>query len=123
VPISGLSGDNILEPVGKKCPWYSGPTLLQILDQLPLNDRSLNGPLRIPILDVTVTEKGSLTKEGSLTAHGKIEIGSIRIGDKVLISPSGFLTQVSSILDHKNDSVLYARPGENVQIQFIHVEG
>jgi len=32
VPISGLTGDNILEPVGDKCAWYKGPTLMQILD-------------------------------------------------------------------------------------------
>lgn len=28
VPISGLTGDNILVPVGEKCSWYTGPTLM-----------------------------------------------------------------------------------------------
>jgi peptide chain release factor subunit 3 len=28
VPISGITGDNILEPAGEKCPWYKGPTLM-----------------------------------------------------------------------------------------------
>lgn len=32
VPISGLTGDNMKEPVGDKCPWYKGETLMNILD-------------------------------------------------------------------------------------------
>lgn len=33
VPISGLTGQNIVEPVSSSiCNWYTGPTLLEILD-------------------------------------------------------------------------------------------
>jgi peptide chain release factor subunit 3 len=106
VPISGLTGDNILKPVGDKCSWYKGPTLMEILDNLPIETRDSNGPLRIPILDKM--------KEGGVIAHGKIESGSIRIGDKIMISPSGYPAQVGAILDHKNENVSFARPGENV---------
>jgi peptide chain release factor subunit 3 len=80
VPISGLTGDNILEPVGDKCAWYKGPTLMQILDELPTEKRDENGPLRIPILDKM--------KDAGVIAHGKIESGTVRIGDKIMISPS-----------------------------------
>ena len=106
VPISGLTGDNILNPVGEKCSWYKGPTLMEILDNLPVETRDSNGPLRIPILDKM--------KEGGVIAHGKIESGSIRVGDKIMISPSGYPAQVGAILDHKNENVSFARPGENV---------
>jgi peptide chain release factor subunit 3 len=114
VPISGLTGDNILEPAGAKCPWYKGKTLMKILDELPTQDRRPDGPLRIPILDKT--------KESGVIAHGKIENGTLRIGDKIMISPSGFPAQVGAILDHKNESVMFARPGENVQIKLIHID-
>jgi peptide chain release factor subunit 3 len=46
----------------------------------------------------------------------------VTIGDKILISPSGYLAQVGSIMDHKNDQVKYARPGENVMIKLIHID-
>ena len=36
--------------------------------------------------------------------------------------PSGFPAQVGEILDHKNEYVMYARPGENVQIKLVHVD-
>jgi peptide chain release factor subunit 3 len=52
VPISGLTGDNIVEKVDPaRCPWYKGETLMQILDALPCEKRDPEGFLRIPILD------------------------------------------------------------------------
>lgn len=82
MPISGLTGDNILEPAGDKCSWYTGKTLMQILDELPTEKRDTNGPIRIPILDKM--------KDSGVIAHGKIESGTIKLGDKIMISPSGY---------------------------------
>ena len=53
-------------------------------------------------------------KDQVVVAHGKIESGTIRIGDKVMLSPSGYPAQIGGILDHKNENVKFARPGENV---------
>lgn len=115
VPISGLTGDNIKEKVkAETAPWYkNGPTLMDILDELPVENRDASGPLRIPILDKV--------KEQGVVAHGKIESGTIKVGDKIQIAPSGYPAQIGSILDHKNESVRFARPGENVQITLIHI--
>ena len=52
VPISGLTGQNIVEPVDSSvCNWYQGPTLLDILDNMPVIDRLADAPLRVPVLD------------------------------------------------------------------------
>jgi translation elongation factor EF-1alpha len=40
----------------------------------------------------------------------------VQIGDKIMISPSGYNAQVGFIFDHKDEPVSYARPGENVLI-------
>ena len=53
-------------------------------------------------------------KDQGVVAHGKIESGTIRIGDTVMLSPSGYPAQIGGILDHKNENVKFARPGENV---------
>jgi len=114
VPISGLTGANIVKMVDpKECAWYKGKTLMNILDDLPVEKRDPQGPLRIPVLDKV--------KDQGIIAHGKIESGTIRIGDKITISPSGYPAQVGNLLDHKNESVKFARPGENVQITLIHI--
>lgn len=74
VPISGLNGDNIKDPVAKTvCNWYSGPTLLEILDNLELPSRNKDGPLRIPVLDKM--------KDRGTVMFGKIESGTVRLGD------------------------------------------
>lgn len=96
VPISGITGDNIQKKVDPSvCKWYKGDTLMHILDNLPVENRDPNGPLRMPILE--------RVKEQGVVAHGKIESGTINIGDKVMISPSGYPAQIGAILDHKNE--------------------
>jgi len=45
----------------------------------------------------------------------------IHVGDKIAINPQGYPAQIGQILDHKNEQVMFARPGENVQITLIHI--
>lgn len=108
VPIAGLTGENIQEKStnGK---WYTGPTLIEILDSVELEPRFPNGPLRIPIIDKM--------KEKDLILHGKVENGTINIGDKLALMPSGAPAQVLGLQDGKGRSVQFAKPGENVQIK------
>jgi translation elongation factor EF-1alpha len=46
----------------------------------------------------------------------------VRVGDKLALSPHQTASQVGFILDHKNQMVRYARPGENVQIKLLHIK-
>ena len=80
VPVSGLNGDNIKEPVLKSaCNWYEGPTLLEILDDLELPPRDPDGPLRIPVLD-KMRDRGTVM-------FGKVESGTVKIGDQLSLMP------------------------------------
>lgn len=66
VPISGLGGDNLKEPLAKNvCNWYDGPPLLDIIDEIELPKRDPNGQIRIPILDKM--------KDRGVVVFGKIE--------------------------------------------------
>ena len=69
MPISGLTGQNIVESVDSSvCNWYTGPTLIEILDQMPIEPRNAVAPLRIPVLDKM--------KEGNRSIiFGKVEQG------------------------------------------------
>lgn len=126
VPISGLSGDNVLNEVSAtKCPWWkemyttgthntSQPTLLSILDSLTIPDRNAEGPLRIPCLD-RYFERGCVIL-------GKVESGTIRVGDEITIMPTRKKAKVEEVLigDIKVKS---AKPGENVLIKLpVNVE-
>lgn len=115
MPISGLTGQNLVNPVEKtKCAWYDGPPLIDILDSLPIEKRDPDGPLRIPVLDKQ--------KDRGIVIHGKIAQGTVRVGDKIALSPNHTPSQVGFILDGKNQVVRYARPGENVQIKLLHIK-
>ena len=110
VPIAGLQGHNIAEAVPSNiCSWYKGKTLMQILDEVTLEKRDAVGGLRIPIIDKM--------KDSGLICHGKVENGTVRLGDKLAIMPAGNPAQVLQLSDGKGRPVEYAAPGENVQIK------
>ena len=122
VPISGLTGDNIKKEVSEStCPWWkpmytasenctSTPTLISTLDSLSMKDcRDPNGPLRIPVLD-RYFERGCVVL-------GKVESGTIVVGDELVMAPTKKSCKVESI--HVGEVELKAaRPGENVLIKF-----
>jgi len=108
VPIEGLSGCNI-QTKQDRCGWYTGPTLLEILDDIKMPPTNAKGPLRIPILDKM--------KDKDLVIHGKVENGTVSLGDKLALMPHGSFCQVLSLLDSKGQVVKFAPPGENVQIR------
>jgi len=108
IPISGLTGENI-EKIGDHCPWYKGPTLLELVDNVDVPDRNPNGPLRVPVLDKM--------KDRGIVAFGKVESGTIRIGTKLAVMPNNIQCQVTGIYNCKQELVKYATPGENIQVK------
>ncbi len=89
VPVSGRNGDNIVEPSGAM-EWYSGNTLLQQLDACvaPVADSKL--PLRLPVQDVYKFDHRRIIA-------GRIESGTISVGDELTFSPSNKSAKVKSI--------------------------
>lgn len=108
IPISGLTGENI-DKVGSKSPWYTGPSLLDALDNMELPQRDPDGPIRVPVLDKM--------KERGVVAFGKVESGTIKIGSRLSVMPNDTHCQITGIYNCKQELVKYATPGENVQIK------
>lgn len=93
IPVSGRMGDNIAE-ASETMPWFKGSTVLETLDQLQLKEQSTNLSLRLPVQGVyKFTEQGDQRR----IIAGTIETGKIRVGDKVLFSPSGKRGTVHSL--------------------------
>ena len=88
--------------------WYHDQTLLEALDQVVLPERDPDGAVRVPILDEQRDEKGEIL------ASGKVENGTLHIGEKLLYSPFLANCQVKYIMNSKDQLVRYALPGENV---------
>jgi len=109
VPGSGLQGTNILiQNTPMDCDWYSGPSLIQVLDALKPLDRLTEAPLRIPVLD-------KYKEHGKTFILGKVETGFLKCGDTVLSSPAGLTLSVVQIQNDSNVMTV-AKPGENVKV-------
>lgn len=109
VPISGLTGLNVKDrmPAGT-CSWYDGPSLLEILDGLQVGGREPEGPLRIPVLD-KYADRG-------LIVMGKVESGTAKEGQKVLVMPGKNEAVIERIYINETE-VRTAKPGENVKLK------
>ena len=107
VPISGLNGDNIKEPINKAvCNWYTGPTMLEIIDDLELPPREPDGPLRIPVLDKM--------RDRGVVMFGKVESGTVKLGEQLTLLPSNVICSVATVYNSKGEPVKYAKVGENI---------
>jgi sulfate adenylyltransferase subunit 1 (EFTu-like GTPase family) len=91
VPVSALTGDNVVEPTAEM-PWYSGPSLLQILESVPAADTNSEKPFRFAVQRVL---RPNLDFRGFA---GQIAAGTIRPGDAVMVLPSRRTSTVRSIV-------------------------
>ena len=106
VPISGWTGDNMLER-SENMPWWKGPTLLDALDGVTPPIRPVDKPLRIPLQDVY--------KIGGIgtVPVGRVETGILKPGAIVTFAPVGLTTEVKSVEMH-HEQLVEAVPGDNV---------
>lgn len=89
IPISAFNGENITEK-SFQMPWYHGEPILDALDIFETNRGLENKPLRFPIQAVYKFDARRIIA-------GRIEAGSLRVGDKIVISPGNKATRVKSI--------------------------
>ena len=108
VPVSALEGDNVVE-ASARTPWYAGPSLLEILETLPTTDDLERGlePFRFPVQSV-IRPQGSLAPgladdDGGAAFRdyrayaGQLASGSVEVGERVTVLPSGRQTTVVGI--------------------------
>lgn len=110
VAMAAFPGDNIAKR-SDKMPWYTGPTLLEAINSLTQPEKPTQLPLRMPIQDVyTITGIG-------VVPVGKIETGTMKVGDKVIVVPAregkGVTGEVKTIEMH-HEQLQKAEPGDNV---------
>ena len=113
VPVSALRGDNVTVPMNVD--WYSGPTLLQLLERLPAAQERKDGDLLLPVQYVARDVAGGVAsgvasgvardsgdeQEGAghqpRTLWGRIAHGSVKAGDEIEVFPSGQRAVVAEV--------------------------
>jgi sulfate adenylyltransferase subunit 1 len=94
LPISALRGDNVVDPSGHM-PWYDGPTLLELLESVPIaGDHNLRDR-RFPVQYVI---RPQTTEHHDYRGYaGRVAGGVFRTGDAVTVLPSGLPSTIRSI--------------------------
>jgi bifunctional enzyme CysN/CysC len=96
IPVSALKGENVLTP-SLKMPWYTGPTLMSHLENVPVGDRALYSAFRLPVQWVN---RPNLDFRGF---SGQVASGSIKPGDRIKVLPSGKESTVARIVTYDGD--------------------
>ncbi len=95
IPISALAGDNVVIP-GTNMPWYQGPTLIELLESLSVQDDADAAPLRFPVQ--LVARHNGHAADDFRGYMGRIEAGKVSKGDTLLVQPGGQQATVRDIV-------------------------
>ncbi|HEY4770637.1 MAG TPA: GTP-binding protein, partial [Myxococcales bacterium] len=89
-PVSARDGDNVAER-SARTPWHKDGTLLDFLETVPVAREAASGRLRFPVQAV-------IRADPDYRGYaGRIASGTVRVGDEVVVLPSGARTRVQSI--------------------------
>ncbi len=96
IPISALRGDNVTE-LSPHTHWYSGPTLLDHLENVEVDDDVAAKPFRMIVQWVNRPDSDFRGFSGLVVG------GTVRPGDRIRVMPSGSETMVARIVTHDGD--------------------
>jgi len=112
IPLSALTGDNVVE-AGGNMPWYQGPTLIDLLEGLSVYDEAHQSPFRFPVQ--LVARHNGHEANDFRGYMGRIEAGSVKVGDKLVVQPSGVEATVKEIVTF-DGNLQSASAGQSVTI-------
>ncbi|WP_414164683.1 sulfate adenylyltransferase subunit CysN [Superficieibacter sp. BNK-5] len=96
VPLSALEGDNVASASGN-LPWYSGPTLLEVLETVEIQRVVDQQPMRFPVQYVN---RPNLDFRGY---SGTVASGIVKVGQRIKVLPSGVESAVARIVTFDGD--------------------
>jgi sulfate adenylyltransferase large subunit/phosphoadenylyl-sulfate reductase (thioredoxin) len=89
IPISARNGDGV-ERRTPAIAWYTGPTVLEVMDRFSPAKRLTDLPLGIPVQAVYKFDDRRIVA-------GRVETGRLAVGDEIAIMPRGTTARVQSI--------------------------
>ena len=95
IPISALKGDMVVER-GENLPWYQGPPLLELLENIEIDHDWNLDDFRFPVQ--WVCRPGTIAQHDFRGYMGRVESGAVKPGDKITVLPSGRSSSIKQIL-------------------------
>jgi sulfate adenylyltransferase subunit 1 len=100
VPISALKGHNVVESAPDGWCGYTGPSLLDILELLPVTLADTHLPLAFPVQWVEKFSASADTSQGRRVFWGRVAAGVAQVGQTIKVLPSGQTATVAQVLGH-----------------------
>jgi elongation factor 1 alpha-like protein len=117
VPCSGFHGDNITRrSADPNAAWYTGRILLEELETSEPYTHALDKPLRMTIGDVF---RGGV--QNPISISGRIDAGTLQIGDSILLMPSGESALIKS-LEVDGEPSDWAVAGQNAVLHLANID-
>ncbi len=124
IPVSALLGDNVVD-ASASTPWYSGPTLLEHLESVPVTSPEIDAPLRMPVQYVIRPRTGADARSADASRWknlhdyrgyaGQVAAGTVRPGQRVLVLPEGLVSTVRAV-DTADGELAEAGVGRSVTV-------
>jgi sulfate adenylyltransferase subunit 1 len=98
VPVSALHGDNVVDR-SAGTPWYDGPSLLELLETLSPAAEPATESFRMPV-QLVIRPQGAARRPEHVEYRGyagQVSAGVVRVGDEVVVQPSGARSRVTAI--------------------------
>jgi bifunctional enzyme CysN/CysC len=108
IPLSALKGDNVTS-LSERTPYFRGPTLMEYLETVTVEENLSHKPLRMPVQWV------NRPHQDFRGFSGLIASGTVRPGDRVRVMPKGVVTEVKGITTYDGD-LLSAVAGQSVTL-------
>ena len=96
IPLSALKGDNVTS-LSARTPYFRGPTLMEYLETVTVEENLSHKPLRMPVQWV------NRPHQDFRGFSGLIASGTVRPGDRVRVMPKGVVTEVRGITTYDGD--------------------
>ncbi|MGH3516673.1 MAG: sulfate adenylyltransferase subunit 1 [Haloechinothrix sp.] len=112
IPVSALNGDNVAT-TSENTPWYTGPSLLEHLETVPVAPDPHDAPFRFPVQYVIRPRTPEYPDYRGYA--GQIASGTVRPGDEVVVLPHGLRSTVERV-DTADGPVDEAGSGSSITV-------
>ena len=106
VPLAARDGDNVVT-AARTMPWYTGPTIVAALCALSPLRRDDGAQLRLAV-------QGIIRRDLERIVVGRIEAGSLRVGDEIVLSPGDRRARVRTLESWPPSGRTEARAGDSI---------